>query len=29
MNHMGKLAHLYHPIVWYKCKWFIYDWNWM
>ena len=19
-NHMSKLAHLYHPIVWYKCK---------
>ena len=27
MNHMRKLAHLYHPIVWYKCKslriWFV------
>ena len=19
-NHMSKLAHLYHPIIWYKCK---------
>ena len=27
MNHMSKLAHLYQPIIWYKCKslqmWFV------